>query len=564
MLKRNRDRRVAVLGAVLAAALALTACGGTSKHPQPVTTPQTATVAPPIVAPRVTHGSRKPLISIVGAASQLLQNPAATLQTLKALGVQDVRIDVRWNALAPSPTATTRPAAFNASDPASYPAASWAPLDQAIAAAHADGIGVLATVGGPAPLWAEQPGDPNQAGEPQGVWKPDPAAFGEFVKAVATRYTGSYKPIGAAAPLPRIALWSVWNEPNYGQDLAPQAIDHSTVEVSPAFYRGLLNAGWTALHSVAHGPETVLFGEIAPRGQTVGNVPGNFGGMVPLRFLRALYCVNSSFQRLSGTAATQRGCPSQATTATAAAFRAANPALFRAGGLAAHLYPQGVLAPTARATALPGFADFAEFASLPELESTLAKVQAAYGSHRPIPIYNTEFGFQTDPPEPSHLHPALAATYMNQAEYLSWRDPHVRSFDQYLLSDPPPVPGRLGFDTGLEFSDSRPKATFFAFRMPIYMPVTTATAHAPLEVWGCARPAPAAATQTHTAQHVLIQFKPAAPRSRFTPVRTVTLPRTSCYFDVRVDLPQSGTVRLKWSPPGGGADFSRDIPVTVR
>ena len=33
--------------------------------------------------------------------------------------------------------------------------------------------------------------------------------------------------------------------------------------------------------------------------------------------------------------------------------------------------------------------------------------------------------------------PALAASYLNWAEYLTWRDPRIRSYDQYLLIDPP-------------------------------------------------------------------------------------------------------------------------------
>ena len=504
-------------------------------------------------------------MSLFGGAAQLLKDPLGTLKTLKALGVQDVRVDIRWNTIAPDPTSRTAPSGFDASNPASYPPASWAPYDRAIATAHNAGIGVLATVGGPAPAWAEGADDPRQAGEPAGIWKPSPAAFGAFVKAVATRYGGGYRPRGAPGPLPRITFWSLWNEPNYGQDLAPQAIDRSAVEVAPALYRGLLDAGWSALHS-ARPSDTILFGEFAPRGLTVGNVPGDFGGMVPLRFLRALYCVNASLQRLSGPAATARGCPSLATSATAAAFRAANPALFDASGLAVHLYPEpGNHPPTARATGLPGYADFADFASLPELQQTLDRLQAAYSSTRPLPIYSTEFGFQTDPPEPTLLSPAAAAGYMNEAEYLSWRDPRVRSFDQYLLTDAPPVPGKIGFDTGLEFANGSPKATFFAYRMPIYMPVTTAATNAPLEIWGCVRPAPDAAVRSSPAraQQVQIEFRPAA-GGPFASVRSVTLPRSSCYFTVTVPFAQSGTVRLRWTPPGGGADFSRPVAVTVR
>ena len=561
--------------AALATTAALTACGGSSTHGHTSTGP---TVNPHRL---VSHGNAH-MISIFGGASQLMQNPAPVLSTLKQLGVQVVRIDVRWNEIAPDPSGKTRPKGFDAANPASYPAAGWAQFDNAIRAAHADGIGVLATIGGPGPLWAEEPGDPLQVAEPVGIWKPKPAEFAAFVQAVSTRYTGLYRPAGAAGPLPWVTMWSIWNEPNYGQDLAPQATDRSTIELAPAFYRGLLDAGYGALTRSAHGPETILFGELAPHGQTVQcvpgvrciYVPGNFGGMVPLRFLRALYCVNGSFQRLSGTAATERGCPSVASSATATAFRAANPALFDSSGLAAHLYPFGPVPPTQSA---PGEPDYADISTLDRLETTLRQAIRAYGVDTVMPIYNTEFGYQTDPPESGYLKARLAAAYLNEAEYMSWADPAVRSYDQYLLNDPAPVPGKQGFNTGIVFSSGKPKPGFFAYRMPIWMPRSSGAKGSPLEVWGCARPAPDAQQQTGRPQQVAIEFKPAAGSvgatgasgtttspAAFAPIRTVTLSPGSCYLDVTVRFPESGTVRLEWRPAAGRPDFSRRLAVTVR
>ena len=558
MLKRSRERRVALLPAALCVAIALTGCGGSSKH---------ATTGPtPNPNKAVTHGNAH-MLSIFGGASQLMTDPVATLARLRAIGVQAIRIDVRWNEIAPDPSSKTRPKGFNAADPASYPAANWGQFDNAIRAAHADGIVVLATLGGPGPLWAEEPGDPLQAREPVGIWKPKPAEFAAFVRAVSSRYAGSYRPVGAPSALPRVTMWSLWNEPNYGQDLAPQATDRSTIELAPAFYRGLLDAGYKALMQTSHGPETILFGELAPHGLTVQctpgvrciYVPGDFGGMVPLRFLRALYCVNGSFQRLTGAAATERGCPSVASSTTATAFRTANPALFNASGLAAHLYPFGPVPPTQSDTLEP---DYADISTLGKLENTLQSAIRAYGVVKQMPIYNTEFGYQTDPPETGYLKAQLAAAYLNESEYMSWADPVVRSYDQYLLNDPAPVPGMQGFNTGLVFSSGKPKPGFIAYRMPIWMPATTGTKGAPLEVWGCARPAPDAERKSGTPQQVTVEFAPTA--ASFTPLRTVTLPSGSCYFDVTVGFRQSGTVRLRWNPPTGPPEYSRQVTVTVR
>ena len=148
------------------------------------------------------------------------------------------------------------------------------------------------TIGGPVPTWAQARGAPGNRFE---SWMPSAAEFGAFVRAVATRYSGHYTPPGAPAALPRISFWSIWNEPNYGVDLSPQAIDQSRVEVSPRLYRGLVDAAWSAFAATGHRGDTILIGETAPRGITTGNSPGNFSGMVPLRFIRALYCVDTSF-----------------------------------------------------------------------------------------------------------------------------------------------------------------------------------------------------------------------------------------------------------------------------
>jgi hypothetical protein len=526
------SRRGLLVATVLSAcAVATAGCGGSSSS-----------------AGVNAHTGDDELQSIFGASTQLLVAPAATLDTLRSLGVERVRVDIRWSQLAPAPTSPHAPL-FNAADPTAYPSAGWAPYDAAFQAAAAHGIGIDATIGGTAPLWAEGSGDPLQKGEPLGIWKPRPALFEQFVKAVGTRYDGRYTPPGATHPLPRISFWSFWNEPNYGQDLAPQASHHSTVELSPSLYRGLLDAGYAALQATGHARDTILFGETAPRGQTVGNVPGNFGLMKPLRFLRALYCVDASYRRLSGIAASERGCP--ATPAAAERFVGENPALFGASGLAAHLYPQGAQPPNLR---LPDEPDDADFASLPELDTTLDRSSAAWGKARRLPIYSTEFGYHTDPPEAYQPSPALAAAYMNEAEYLSWRNPRIRSYDQYLLADPS---GASLFATGLEFADGRPKATFAAFRMPLYLPRTSETSPGSLEVWGCVRPA-------HTApgpQRVAIQF---APRGRpFRTLKMIRLPDPAGYFDTTASFRRTGTVRLAWSPPGGPELFSRAVTVTV-
>jgi hypothetical protein len=481
---------------------------------------------------------RNDLQTIFEAEPQLHADPVGTLKQLRGLGASRLRVYLPWGAIAPQPKSAARPTGFNASDPSAYPAGVWDTYDRIVRAAGQVNIALDFTIGAPPPLWA--------------------ASSGAFVAAVAKRFSGSYVAPGSSAPLPRVSFWSIWNEPNYGPELAPQATDHSTVEVAPMLYRNLLDAAWNALHATGHGADKILIGETAPRGLTTGDSPGNFSGMVPLRFLRAMYCADSSFRPLRGSAATRRGCPGDA--AGSRQFVRAHPVLFHASGYADHPYPQG-LPPNVAAPFEP---DYADIATLSRLEQTLDRLQGAYDSSTHMAIYDTEFGYQTNPPEKiaRTTDPLTAALYLNWAEYIHWRDPRVRSYDQYQLTDPPSAGATGGFATGLEFKDGTPKATFDAFRMPLYLPRSSGKRGEPLEVWGCVRPAPSAQAQTGKSQQVSIQFI-AGSRGSFSTLRTVTLPTSSCYLDVRLAFHGSGAVRLEWSDPSGVKRHSRVAMVRI-
>jgi hypothetical protein len=483
------------------------------------------------------------------AAVELTGNPVGTLNALKTLGVDRIHIYMHWADIAPDPTSAHRPA-FDATDPAAYPATGWAAFDAVIRDAQARGIGVDLALVPPPPRWAEGKGAPHPAVQPE--WKPSASEFEQFVQAVGTRYSGRYTPPGGSKPLPRVAFWSIWNEPNLGTQLAPEVTPHTQIETSPGLYRGLVDAAWKGFAASGHGHDTVLIGEIAPAGVTTG--VGLFNNMPPLRFLRALYCVGANYKPLQGTAATERDCP--ATASGSASFAKAHPGLFKASGFADHPYPQGL--PPNEPT--PNEPDYAELAKIDKLEQTLDTLQRAYGSDTKFPIWSTEFGYQTTPPdtEAGTVSPTKAAMYLNWSEYLTWLDPRQRSYDQYQLVDSP-----LGvFATGLVTSTGKRKPGYYAYQMPLFLPVTS-TAHGhPLVVWGEVRPAPNAAHATHRPQQVEIQFKPSS-GGAFTTVQTVGLTGPHGYFEVRQTFPGTGTVRLRWTPPHGPAEFSRSQAITL-
>jgi hypothetical protein len=508
--------------------------------------------------PAGTTGPRTaPLESIFEADTQLEADPVGTLKLMRRLGVDRVRVFMPWGAIGsrppitPDPLSRTRPR-FDATDPAAYEASGWAVFDAIDRAAAQQGIGIDMTIGPPGPVWATVPGAPQPG--PPGVWKLSGSEFGQFVHAVGARYSGAYPdPQNPGHKLPRIDFWGIWNEPNLGINLAPQAVHRGTLEVSPMLYRRMLDSAWSALQASGHGHDTILFGELAPDGNTIPPEPGNYDMMAPLRFLRALYCVGSSYEPLRGAAATARGCP--ATASASSRFVAENPGLFHATGVADHPYPQGQ--PPTELT--PDEPDYADFAALGNLERTLDRLQQTYGSSTHFPIYDTEFGYWTDPPSNRARadSPNTAAAYLNEAEYLSWLDPRVRSYDQYLLQD-----GSTGtFPSGLEFASGAPKPSYAAFRMPVYLPKMTASKGVQLVVWGCVRPAHYVSLAQR--KPVEIQFRPVG-GGAFKTVGTVTVTDPRGYFEVRQSFPRSGSVRLRWSYPDGTTIFSRLVAITVR
>src|SRR3954454_20768615 len=111
---------------------------------------------------------------------------SATLDEMRGLGADVVKISISWRALANG----GKPA--NPDDPNSYPASAWAPYDAAIQGAVQRGLGVFLNINGPAPDWASKGSS--------GATRPNAADFGHFARAVGTRYSGSFVPAGGTAP----------------------------------------------------------------------------------------------------------------------------------------------------------------------------------------------------------------------------------------------------------------------------------------------------------------------------------------------------------------------------
>ena len=429
------------------------------------------------------------------------------------------------------PSSHKRPAHFDAANPADISGSHLDRWDNIVKDAHKDGVTVLFDVMGGAPLWATGHGAPKEQGLlPVG-------AVRQPVRAVRARarhrYSGDYDPKthklapGNRADLPAVTSWSIWNEPDYGPSLAPQGLPGHLRSITPPRCTA---SSWTPDGLPCTSPVTRRHDsvrELAPRGE---NNWGVFSGMKPLVFLRSMYCVDSHYRPLRGTAASDRGCPT-----TSAGSRGSGPPTRPCSGPAASATTRTCAGtrPTMRNSPDPAYTSLGEIGNL---EHALDRVQAVYGSRTRFPIYDTEFGYLTSPPKHDNqiesgnvkypwVSQKTAADYLNWAEYIHWHDPRIASFAQYLLYDPMPALKSNdwgSFASGLINYGPReiPKATYYAWRMPIYMPVTSTRSGEASSVWGCVRPAPFALEDTGQPQMAQIQFAPGS-SSSFTTIESV-------------------------------------------
>jgi hypothetical protein len=168
--------------------------------------------------------------------------PAQRVQILQRLGVDMVRLTLRWDTVAPSVPADPR----NPSDPAYR----WELYDSILERLRAAHIGVLISLWG-TPPWANGEQKPNYMPN-------DPTSLASFAYAAATKY-------------PWITRWTVWNEPNVRLFLIPN---------SPRLYvTRLLNPTYRALKSV--NPRNLVAGGVTSPRKTPS-------GVSPISWIRGM------------------------------------------------------------------------------------------------------------------------------------------------------------------------------------------------------------------------------------------------------------------------------------
>ena len=179
-------------------------------------------------------------------------SPAQRVQTLQRLGVDLVRLTLRWDTVAPTEPADPR----NPDDPA-Y---NWELYDSMLQRLRAAHISVLLSLWG-TPTWANAEQKPNHA-------PLDSSALASFAYAAATKY-------------PWITRWTVWNEPNVRLFLIPN---------SPKVYvTRLLNPAYRALKE-ANRRNLVAGGVTSPR-----KTPSGVSPIAWIRGMRAAHAVLDAY-----------------------------------------------------------------------------------------------------------------------------------------------------------------------------------------------------------------------------------------------------------------------------
>ena len=226
----------------------------------------------------------------------------------------------------------------------------------------------------------------------------------------------------AAKRYPFVRKWTIWNEPNQNLYLAG---------TSPSLYvKTLLNPAYTAIHR-ANRRALVAGGVTAPR--------GNRGGYGPLGWVRGLAKAHAKLDAY-----------------------AHNP------------YPT-----RPRETPLAGACGYCDVISMANL-SRLSKDVRHYLGNKPI--WLTEYGYQTNPPDMFGVPPTLQATYVAEAAMRAYQLSGVSLLIQYLLKDEPQLDR---FQTGLFTVRGTPKPAYYAFRFPLAQVRRNGTQTA---LWGQIRP----------------------------------------------------------------------------
>ena len=301
------------------------------------------------------------------------------------------------------------------------------------------------------------------------------------------------------APKHRPSRFDGANPASYGSRWAPfDEVVSGGVPQSPRIYRGLLNAAAAGLQASGHGSDQLLVGELLPFTRTASKSSKK---VRPIAFLRELACVDSHYRPYRGKAARKRGC---------AGFKS-----IPGTGLAYHPYTLAG-GPNVKT---PNHDD-ASIGNLGRLTKAISRLRSKGRIRSSWPIWITEFGFQSRPPDPYATPIKKIPGFMGESEWLAYKNRRVVAYGQYPLVDDAGTVA--GFQSGLRFHNGKKKpGVFAAFQRPFF----ARHAGSRVELFGGVRAAGGGSVTLQTRTK----------KSKWTTLRNASL-NSRGYFDVRVKV----------------------------
>jgi hypothetical protein len=281
--------------------------------------------------------------------------------------------------------AKTKPA--NPTDPFD-PAYIFDDVDEAVRGAQEEDMEVMLTISG-TPGWAN-------GGQRPSIMPTRVADLTDFARAIASRYSGRNE------GYPFVRFWSVWNEPNLQIFLSPQFAPNGR-SVAPANYAKLYAAAYAGIK--AGNPRAkVAIGETSARGSDKASglrpthSPGKFAELVAK----------------------------------------ANPRL-KFDAWSHHPYPFNPNSPPTQVVKWPNVS----LASLPKFDQSLK----TWFKRRSVPIWVTEYGHQTKPPDSLGVSYETQAAYIQQSISIAASYPFVDMFIWFVFRDDQGQPWESGLYT---------------------------------------------------------------------------------------------------------------------
>jgi hypothetical protein len=362
-----------------------------------------ATLGAALVCVPAAGASRGMLVGLLDEAA-LYDDPAYVFPLMEQARTQVLRLNLYWGGRVG--VATERPA--RATDP-DDPAYDWELYDRTVNYAAQHKIRLLFSIYG-TPGWAN-------GGASVSVPPKQMSDLRNFAYAAAKRYGGTF-PGADGRNLPPVRFWLAWNEPNYPIGLKRQYRRSGSGYViqSALDYAKICTAIYNGVHATLVRGEKVACGATGPRGN---NQPrSNRPTIAPLTFMRAL---------------------------KAAGLR-------KFDAYAHHpYYGRKTEAPTTRPASTA--------VTMANIGTLVSEVTKLWGPRR---IWITEYGYQTNPPDPAFgVSYARQAAYMRQAFDIARRNPRIDMMLWFLLRDEPNLGG---WQSGLLTRTGKKKPSFNVFR----------------------------------------------------------------------------------------------------